>query len=574
MSGQGDDDLRHAITCFDRGDLETAERGCRAVLAAASDCADAHVLLGRILQARGDLEEANAAYRAAAIADRTCVDAWRRWAGLLHAHGHSKEAAMCLREALTYVPAAFALHGDLGLILLESENAGEAAVHLENAVALVPSSISALGNLGLAYKAQGRIEDAIACYRQALVLAPDKAELHNNLGDALKTRDMDAAIASFRTALELRPDYPEALDNIGVAYVLQDKLDDALEKFDLAQREHPAFHRAIAHKTTTLFLLGRLPEAWRLHRRRFELSGVKVPPHGRFPLPVWDDEPLAGKSLLVWTEQGLGDEILQAGMFSELQALVSRLTVECTPRALTLFQRSFPSIEFIPRLKPSRISEAKVDADYQAAAGDLGAVLRKDFNAFPRHRGYLKVAQPRMEALRQKYRQDGKKLVVGISWASYNADLGKEKTLSLLDFAPILRQRDVEFVNLQYRSPRDELASIQRDLNVKITTDDDIDFLGDLDDIAAQIAAMDLVISVSNTVVHLAGALNVPVWNIVPAYNATGMWHWFHNLEHSPWYPSMKIYRRKQRDVGPLIARIAEDLRDFAEGAERTMEFH
>ncbi len=167
--------------------------------------------------------------------------------------------------------------------------------------------------------------------------------------------------------------------------------------------------------------------------------------------------------------------------------------------------------------------------------------------------------------LREKYRGGRHQRVVGISWASYNADLGKEKSLELLDFAPILRQANVRFVNLQYRSASAEVAAVEQALGIQIVTDESIDPLGDLDDVAAQVAAMDLVISVSNTIVHMAGALDIPVWNIVPAYDASGMWHWFHDVEESPWYPAMKIYRRRQAGVAPLIARIAADLRDFTE---------
>lgn len=565
MSVRSGDDLKRATAYFERIEMDQAEQLCRTILAAAPDHAEAHVLLGRILQATGKLEAAHMEYRAAATADRTCIDAWTLWAGLLHAHGHSDKAALCLREALTYVPRASVLHNDLGLIALELGNVDEAAAHLEQAVALEPSSISALGNLGIARKAQGNIDEAIACYRGALEKAPDMPELHNNLGDALKMQNMDAAIEAFRKALALRPDYPDALDNLGVAYFSKNRLHEALEKFEHARRIKPDFNRAVSHQAMLLFLLGRLAEAWTLHRRRFALAGVKIDPHGRFSQAVWNGESLSGKSLLVWTEQGLGEEILQASMFNDARAAVTHLTVECTPRVFRLFQRSFPDIAFLPRLNPSRASDAAVDADYQIAAGDLGGIFRQDFSAFPRHEGYLAPDTAKVAELRQKYRDGAHKRIVGISWASYNVDLGKEKTLSLLDFGPILRIPNVTFVNLQYQSSPDEVAAVERALGIRILTDETIDPLGDLDGVAAQIAAMDLVISVSNTTVHVAGALNIPVWNIVPAYNASGMWHWFHDVAESPWYPSMKIYRRRERDAASLMAGIAADLQYFAE---------
>jgi tetratricopeptide (TPR) repeat protein len=565
MDAHSDDLLKRATSSFQAGRLTDAEKLCRGILQASPGRTQAHVLLGRILQAAGRPDEAQAAYRAAALADRTCVDAWRYWSAMLHAYSHSQQAVTCLREALTYVPQAADLHTELGVILLALGHIEEAAAHLERAVAISPTSVPALGNLGIARKAQGRIDDAVACYRGALAIAPNMAALHNNLGDALKMYDMEAAISAFSTALRLQPDYPEALDNLGVAYFCQNRLREALECIERALVLQPAFNRAASHKATLLFLLGRLPEAWALHRRRFELDGVKTDPHGRFAFPVWRGEKLTGMSLLVWTEQGLGEEILQASMFRDVRAAVAQMSVECTPRVLTLFQRSFPNIDFIPRLDPSRASGADIHANYQVAAGDLGAVFRADFASFPRHQGYLTVDAGKAAAFRKRYGGGTGNVIVGISWASYNAALGKEKTLALRDLAPILRVPGVTFINLQYRSSPNEVAAVEKDLGVRILTDPLIDPLGDIDDLAGQISALDLVVSVSNTNVHLAGALNVPVWNIVPAYNASGMWHWFHDLDQSPWYPAMRIYRRRQENVAPLIESIAADLKNFAE---------
>lgn len=565
MTEPARDNLTQATACFENGDLVKAEELCRSVLRVLPNDAGAHVLLGKIYAATTKPELAQAEYRSAVNAEPTCVEAWRQWAALLKTHDHSKEAEICLREGLKFTPQSSALHNDLGMILLAQGDTDGAARHLEEAEKITPTSISALSNLGIVRKAQGRFDDAISLYRKALAIAPDVPELHNNLGDTLKMLDMDAAIEAFKAALRLRPDYPEALCSLGVAYFCKNKLVEALEKFDRAQRLKPEFNRAVAHKGIILFLLGRLPEAWALHRRRFELEGVKVPLHGRFPLPIWNGESLAGRSLLVWTEQGLGEEILQASMFHDARSAVSRLTVECTPRVFSLFRRSFPDIEFIKRTNPSRASDTQVPADYQIAAGDLGGIFRRNFSDFPNHSGYLIADSEKVEKLKRKYRDRTVPFVVGISWASYNADLGKEKTLALGDLAPILRQSYVKFVNLQYREAPGDVAAVERALGINILTDEAIDPLGDIDDIAAQVAALDLVISVSNTVVHIAGALNVPVWNIVPAYNASGMWHWFHDVETSPWYPSMRIYRRREKNVGPLVEKIAQDLRDFVE---------
>ena len=564
------DALSHAAACLERGALGEAEHHCREILKAAPHHAPGRLLLGKVLQAAGRTGEAQAEFRAVVQAEPENVDAWLQLAAVLQAQGQIQKAEECLRAALGHLPNAFPIHNDLALILLAQGNLKSAGRHLERALELNPQSAIALCNLGIIYKGQGNIDRAVDAYRRAIAVNPRIPEAHNNLGDALKDRDLPGAAQAFRTAITMRPDFPEALDNLGVVYFFQGLLPEALEQFDRALALRPDFHRATGHKTTTLFLMGRLPEAWKLHRHRFVVAGFKIPPHGRFPVPVWNGEPLAGKALLVWTDLGLGEEILQAGMLPDALDVVSRLTVECSPRLESLFRRSFPQATIIPRTNPTRACPVAVNADYQIAGGDLGAAFRADLSKFPRHSGYLKANPLEVAAIRKRYRKTPGSLVVGLSWASHRSSHSTEKTLALAEFSPILRQSGVVFVNLQYACVPEEIAAVSQALGVEIITDELVDPAGDIDAVASQIAAMDLVIAVSNTAVHIAGALNVPVWNIVPAFNASGMWHWFSDSHESSWYPSMKIYRRTSKTNDAVLERLAADLRDWVRA--RTLE--
>lgn len=567
------DEMRRAAEYFDRGAIDEAEDLCRKAIRDVPGHLGGHVLLGRILQVKGHVDAAQDEFQLAVKADPTLVDAWLYWAKLLQAYGHPQKAEACLRLALYYVPNAFPIQNDLAIILLALGKVAEAERHLERALEIYPQSEVALCNLGIVLQHQGRVAEAIAAYRRAIAINPSRPEPHSNLGDVLKERDLKAAEGCFEMALILRPDYPEALDSLGVIYFLNGRLENALDKFDRALAISPEFHRALAHKTTTLFMLGHLKDAWKNYRHRFVVAGTKVPPHERFPIPAWNGEPLVGKSLLIWTELGLGEEILQASMFHDALAVASRLTVECSPRLLTLFQRSFPGALFIPRTNPARASTVPVEADYQIAGGDLGAAFRNDIDAFPRHAGYLVPDVKRVEALRKKYRKTPEDLVVGISWASKKSIFNTTKTLALSELSPIFQQPGIVFVNLQYDSSPDEIAEIQSSLGVEIVCDETVDLSGDVDVAAAQVAAMDLIISVSNTAVHIAGALNVPVWNIIPSFNASGLWHWFYESDESPWYPSMKIYRRKNQENRDLTERIATDLKTFRESNLRDREY-
>ena len=555
------ENLQRASEHFLRGALEQAEHLCRQVIAASQETAGAHVLLGKIFRARDQVDLAQNAFNAAIQAEPTCADAWLQWSLLLQALGHPAKAEECLSLGLRYSPESQALDDAFARLLLHQGKLDDAAQRARRTLESSPQSAASWLTLGIVYGRQSRATDAASALREAIRLDPTLAEAHNHLGEILSATDMAAAAQSFTKALQYRADYAEALDSLGAIDVFNGDLKAALEKFDQALSAKPKLLRAVGHKTTTLFLMGRLREAWSLYRRRFEVEGLKHDPHGRFPQPVWNGEPLRDRRLLVWTDLGLGEEIMQASALPDASTEVSRLTVECSPRLESLFKRSFPEAVIIPRTNPTRACTTPIDADLQVSGGDLGGIFRNDWSAFPKHGGYLKADPVRVESLRAKYNASNAPLVVGVSWASKQSRFDRNKSLGLAEFAPILTQKDVVFVSLQYAADPAEITAVRKALGVDIICDNTIDPAGDLDDVAAQVAAMDLVICVSNTVAHVAGALNVPVWNIIPAHNTSGMWHWFQDMDRSPWYPSMKIYRRTEKTNDRLMGRLADDLR-------------
>lgn len=559
-------DLDAAAALLAAGQYGQAETSARAAVTDPARRNDARLLLGRIFQAQGRIEDAQTEFRTLVQTDPTQSEAWLAWAALLRAHGHAGRAEECLRLALTYLPQTPAIHNDLGLVLLAQGKYDQAETALQEALRLAPSHALAWCNLGLVRGRRGDMAAAAAAFRESIAFNPALAEAHNGLGDALKADDPPGAAAAFRAALRLRPGYAAALDNLGVLAVFQGQLAEAISHFDAAIAADPRFLRALGHKTTALFLAGRLTEAWQAYRRRFEVEGLKHDPHGRFPQPIWSGESLQNKAVLVWTELGLGEEILQAGMLPDLAGLAANVTVECSPRLEALFRRSFPGMTIIPRTNPARACPVPVAAEVQIAGGDLGGLLRDHPAKFIPHRGYLVADPARVAAMKQKYAQPGKR-VVGLSWSSNRSKQGKDKSLTLADFLPVLQVAGVSFVNLQYGADPAEIAAVQKVSGVTLITDPDIDFAGDMDAVAAQTAALDLVISVSNTAVHVAGALNVPVWNIVPAHNSTGLWHWFADSTQSPWYPTMTLYRRHDPTPHSLMQRLAQDLRALVKGA-------
>lgn len=262
---------------------------------------------------------------------------------------------------------------------------------------------------------------------------------------------------------------------------------------------------------------------------------------------VWQGEDLAGKSIYVTTEQGLGDEILFAGLLDDLLAREpSEVVWEADRRLLPVLRRSFPTVVFVMRgPKPW------AHADFQCMAGSLGRFLRRGLSDFPPQRPpYLKVDEAYAATLRAGIPGPG--LPVGISWVSANKQVGKNKTIGLDQWEPVLgiSRTNITFVDLQYGETAAERAG--RDIHHV----EGLDLTGDMDGLAALIWACEAVVTVSNTVAHLAGALGVPVHVLVPS-NVGRFWYWGYQGERSIWYPSARVARQVGNDWGVAIRDVA-----------------
>jgi ADP-heptose:LPS heptosyltransferase len=181
--------------------------------------------------------------------------------------------------------------------------------------------------------------------------------------------------------------------------------------------------------------------------------------------------------------------------------------------------------------------------DAHTPIGGLGQYLRPTLAAFPRRpQGYLVADRVRAAQLRARLAPDGRR-VIGLSWRSIAARIGKSKSAELADFAALMQLPQCRFVDLQYGDTRAERGAIARELGVCVEHLDDIDTTNDIDGLAALIAACDAVVTVSNTTAHLAGALGKPTCVLVPFGHAR-IWYWLKGRPDSPWYPHLRLWRQ------------------------------
>ncbi|TAK99882.1 MAG: tetratricopeptide repeat protein [Rhodospirillaceae bacterium] len=508
----------------------------------------------------------------AAYVDNLVTEAHRH-----HLAGRLVEAEAGYLDALRLKPKhTDALHY-LGVLRYQQNDPDTAVKLINRAIKARPDSVEMHLNLGAAYRKLGDATRAVFAYRRAVALKPHLLAAHFNLGHALRdAREFDAAIGAYRTYLKDRPEDAAGHLGLGCALGGAGRLGEAMTAFDTAITFDPnfaegynkigtflcdqgrfnsalVFHEkavALAPKipewhfdlAIVLLRLGKLAEGWPHFESRCdrELKRVVRRPT---PPPYWGGEDLTGKSILVWMEQGVGDQIFLASMLPDLIERAGRCLVECTPRLAPIFARSFPTVEFIGNSELGLAAVSADGVDYQIAAGSLGRYFRPTSTSFPKHMGYLIADEVKSASLRTRYESlaQGRR-IVGISWRTRNTPDNESKSADLMGFAPILETPGILFVNLQYGDCRSELAKVKKDLGVDIFQDPEVNPLANMDTFCAQVAAMDLVVTTSNTTAHAAGAQNKPVWILVPPTFGL-MWYWFLRREDSPWYPSARLFR-------------------------------
>jgi hypothetical protein len=272
------------------------------------------------------------------------------------------------------------------------------------------------------------------------------------------------------------------------------------------------------------------------------------------PWPVWNGGSLTDKSLLIHAEQGVGDEILFASCVPDVAKAAQQCVFECDRRLAPLFARSFHEVVVVPRREDFQLTpdDVPVRVDERISAGSLPRFFRRAESDFPARSGYLSADAAATKTWRARLQNAGPGLKVGFSWrGGKSANLRARRSTELAQWAPIFSTPGVRFVNLQY----DDDGEAARAQGAAVHDFSDLDRRNELDRLAALISALDLVISVDNSTVHLAGALGVPTWVLLPF---VADWRWMLDREDSPWYSSVRLFR-KRRDEGweDLLSRVA-----------------
>lgn len=518
--------LSDAISHFQNQRFRVAEKACRRALKQSPESADAHHLMAALKSRSGDV----------------------------------KSAVRHLEKTVTLSPSHTEAQYNLGKGYRDLERYAEAVTTFEKVLHTWPSRADLWMELGLAIGKLGDLSRSADAFERAISLGANSPDIHTELGRTyVENYNFDAAEISLQRALTLDPQFVPAKVNLAILKENLGQTEDSIDIYNDILSSDPTCVQASYRRALVLLMRGHLNEGWTAYMQRSTWDLAQTC-HGQMDAPYWSGEDLSGKALLVWTEQGPGDEILLGSMLNDLVETTAHVTLACSPRLTPVFQRSFPKFKVVTQTN-SKLPRKEIGVvDYQASLTEIGAALRPNINGFPKPHAYLKSNESQRDALRQKYAgQHRDRPVVGLSWRSTNKDASRHKSTDILKWAPILKDHDANFVSLQYGDTTEERSILLEQAGIELTHDSDIDPLTDMDAFIDQAAAMDLVISTSNTTVHAAGGVGTECWTLAP--EGTGRpWYWFLDRPDCLWYPSMRLYRQAHAgDWGAPLSAVRDD---------------
>jgi len=540
---------RHAEALSNRGNalkalgrLDEALASYEKALALQPNYATGHSNRGAVLSDMKRLPEALVAFERALALQPDHIEALYNHGHVLHGLGRFEQAIASYDRVLALRPALAAAYVNRANSLNELKRHDEALASCDRALATQPNFVEAHVNRGMALHALERHDDAMAAFDRALALAPDYPAAWYNRGATLHAlQRYDDAVASYDRAVALKPDYAAAYSNRGASLYEMMRFDEALASYDRAVEADPAFPDAHWNEASLRLLLGDLKRGFAEYEWRWTYERL-APAKRDYPQPLWRGEDIAGRTLLLYSEQGFGDT-LQFCRYAPLAAARgARVVLEVEPQVERLM-RSLPGVEVV--LKGS----APPAFDFHCPLMSLAHAFGTELATVPADVPYLSAPPALAAAWAARLPQDGRRKI-GLCWSGNAAHLrDKERSIAFEVLAPLLGA-DATFVVVQ-KDVRDADAAL-------VAARGDVrqvgELLGDFADTAAMLAQLDLVITVDTSIAHLAGALGRPVWLLLPRIPD---WRWLLNRDDSPWYPTARLFRQEDgAGWAPVIARV------------------
>jgi tetratricopeptide (TPR) repeat protein len=484
-------------------------------------------------QASGDDVGAAACYRRALALQPEHADANFNLGALLHARGKLQEAVAHYITALAGQPDLIRWRLNLAHAYRTLGKWTESASECEHVLRIEPNHVDALLGFGMALQAQGRYEEAIAPYRNALAIDPANHDVLINLGTAFEAKvQFDAALECYEKALQADARSVAAHVNMAALFTLQGRLDESVALCDQALEIDPNHPDAHYSRGLSLLRLGEYVAGWQEYEYRWTRTGA--PPKPEFPGVPWlGEQNLRGKTIFLYTEQGLGDTLQFVRYVEPVAAMGARIILEVQAPLLPLLKNMKGVDHFVVRDQKGTLPAY----DFLCSLLSLPAAFKSDLASIPVRCPYV-LAPPHRMAYWMEHLADKHSPKIGLVWAGnplHKNDSTRSTSLSIL--APLWSRGNRSFLSLQKDVPTRDAALLKEAAAIV----DLSPYLTDFAETAAIISCLDLVITVDSSMAHLAGALGVPVWIMLPWLPD---FRWMMERQDSPWYPSARLFRQ------------------------------
>jgi len=521
-----------------QSDSDGAMQSYRACLSLSPGFAAAHNNLGTLLELGGDREAAIASFQRALASQPAYVRALTNLGNALRRAGRFEEAGEALKRALTLNPNHAPALCNFANVLVDSGHLNAARAMFERCTDLAPTLVEGFLGLGRVQGLLGESVAALSSLDSAARLAPALADVHFQCGRILDgTNQLEAALTAYRRATQIDAGFAEAWNCSGMVLCRLGIHGEALDAFRRALACRPDYPSARWNLGLLELTLGNFRSGWPLFEARLEMP----PAGGTFPKSstAWrGDRAIAGKTLLIQAEYGLGDTLQFCRFIKRIESLGARILFEVPAALRRLLSSLGTTAELVVRA-----NDRPITADFHCPLLSMPLALGCDLESIPGESGYLKADPANVGAWAGRLPR-ARGLRIGIAWrGNPAAEVGvlTGRSIPLTHFARLVEVPDVEIVVLQKGPGTEECYEVSfrdRIVDIGAMLDSGPDAFWDT---AAIMMNLDLVVSCDTAIAHLAGALGVPVW---VALNATPDWRWLLGRDDSPWYPTMRLFRQ------------------------------
>ena len=428
----------------------------------------------------------------------------------------------------------------MGIALKDYKKLEESEINYKKAIKLNPMYAEVYNNLGILFKDKNELENSKINYQKAIELKSDYAEAYYNLGITFRELgELEKSETSYKLAIKYNPSYAEAYNNLGVTLRELCKLNDSEKAYKKAIELKNNYPDPYNNLSFTLLLKNEFEEAYKFSEWRWQTKyniGKKFITNK----PLWNGE--NNKTILVWKEQGIGDEIMYNSILPELNTISKKLIVHCDKRLIPLFRRSF-SNDIIFESNKENISNN--DFDYHIPIGSMPRFFRKDLKSFLNSsKGYLKSDNNKSLKFRDKLKNNENVKLIGLSWnTKSNIQMASFRNIDLKYLTSELNNNSIKFINLQYGDVSHEILKLKKETGIEIAEINGLDIKNQIDDLASLLSACDAVVSIDNLTVHLAGSLGINTKVLLP-FTMDARWGLEGNKSYL--YESVRLYRQNE----------------------------